>query len=876
LKVGPLGNLGSSLTSTPTTLEFWIKTTYTDAIKQFGTINDGTTTMYVVNFNRDQNDAYSAGRLGLNIRDQNGNDLRGAANVPDLYDGEWHFVSLIGDVPNKTIDIYIDGSLQTVTYGLQDNFTTTVNFQHPFAFGASNGRGTIQNYLDCDLDQIKIYDYARTESQINSDYIAGASILGSRAVFGNDGDAGSSGSSSHPFADNLTGYWRLEEGTGTSTTDLSSAGNDGTISGATWLEEGQYGKALDFDGIDDYILVGTTSRPTDNFSVEAWFTTDVTHQIDGESTSGTGGVDGQKYLFWPQNESSNGGMGVSVGTNGISVYEHGSGYMPALAVYNGTVPSGWNHLVVTYTSKQPRIYLNGSLVRTGLTSPKGIVYAPYKFGGGDYGYHSGHADEIKIYDIALTDEQVMTAYNFSPLADSTWGVSELSEYCVPGDSSTCNDPVGEWLLNGKQGTTATDTSKNGNDGTINGALWGKGKISSALNFNGTSDYIAIPSPSNIPIGNSSYTIQAWIKPSATGTRGIVGWGNYGTSNQSNALKLEGTNQVVNYWWSNDLTATVGTIQTGTWYHVAATYDGTTRRIYWNGAIMASDTPTGHNVPDANNLTIGTINIDKYFAGVIDEVRIYDYARTPAQIAWDYNKGQPVAHWRLDKCIGTTAYDSSGNGYNGEIVIGTSGTQTNEGICTFGNSNEAWSNGSVGKLNSALSFDGTDDYITVPNSFSPKNTISITLSVKTTSTSRGVLMGFSDQFPPTTPSSYVPILIMQDDGRVRAEHWSGSFGSITSTSIVNDGEWHDIVFIGNINTQELYIDGKLEASRTATINNSWWTKTTIGTGYDTTTRGSSSNEWNSFNGIIDEVRIYTYPITQQQILLLRNNDATLRF
>ena len=47
----------------------------------------------------------------------------------------------------------------------------------------------------------------------------------------------------------------------------------------------------------------------------------------------------------------------------------------------------------------------------------------------------------------------------------------------------------------------------------------------------------------------------------------------------------------------------------------------------------------------------------WYSGAIDNVKIYNYARSPAQIAWDYNRGAPVAHWRLDECQGNVAHDA---------------------------------------------------------------------------------------------------------------------------------------------------------------------------------------------------------------------------
>ena len=62
-----------------------------------------------------------------------------------------------------------------------------------------------------------------------------------------------------------------------------------------------------------------------------------------------------------------------MGTNGVSVYEHGDSYMPALLVYDTPI-TGWNHIAVVYTNKQPILYINGILVRTGLTSLRPEVF----------------------------------------------------------------------------------------------------------------------------------------------------------------------------------------------------------------------------------------------------------------------------------------------------------------------------------------------------------------------------------------------------------------------------------------------------------------------------------------------------------------------
>jgi predicted CxxxxCH...CXXCH cytochrome family protein len=208
---------------------------------------------------------------------------------------------------------------------------------------------------------------------------------------------------------NLISEWHLDEGSGATAAD-SFGSNTGTIrNGAVWDGTTAFlGKALIFNGSNnDVIWTYSAGIPANNFTLEAMVKATTIHEIDAESTISTAGTSGQRYLFGANQSGSDGGAGVSVGTNGISVYEHGGGYMPPLAVYSGSLGTVWNHIVVTYTNKQPRIYLNGVLARTGLTSPKTNIYAPTAIGGGAYGFFPGTIDEVRIYGNALSDAEIL-------------------------------------------------------------------------------------------------------------------------------------------------------------------------------------------------------------------------------------------------------------------------------------------------------------------------------------------------------------------------------------------------------------------------------------------------------------------------------------
>lgn len=193
-------------------------------------------------------------------------------------------------------------------------------------------------------------------------------------------------------------------------------------------------------------------------------------------------------------------------------------------------------------------------------------------------------------------------------------------------------------------------------------------VASALTFNGSSQYVAIGNTATVPLGNSAYTIEAWIKPNQMGDYGIIGWGNYGFNDQVNALRLY-PGGIHNYWWAHDLSGATGNLA-GAWHHVAATFDGTTRRIYLDGALLNSDTPgSSHAVPNANNLRIGSTNNAEYFPGSIDEVRVWNVARTTAQLSAAKGIGLPgstaglVAYYRLNEGSGLTTADATGTAAN---------------------------------------------------------------------------------------------------------------------------------------------------------------------------------------------------------------------
>jgi hypothetical protein len=190
---------------------------------------------------------------------------------------------------------------------------------------------------------------------------------------------------------------------------------DGLIVGGTTFGAGKDGQAFSFNGINNAVTnaVPGLTNILNSYTMEFWAWPTASRTTTLEDTSGIYGDSSQRYAIFP-NDGKFGavGAGVSVGTNGISVFEHGSAYLPALLVYD-TAITNWTHVAVVYSNQQPRLYINGALVRMGLTSLRSS-YPSTCFGDAanlGYGFYSGLLDEISIYNRALTAAEIGAIFN---------------------------------------------------------------------------------------------------------------------------------------------------------------------------------------------------------------------------------------------------------------------------------------------------------------------------------------------------------------------------------------------------------------------------------------------------------------------------------
>lgn len=181
---------------------------------------------------------------------------------------------------------------------------------------------------------------------------------------------------------------------------------------------GQCGSALKFNESDDSYLWCENVSISNNFTMEFWVKPDRTIKTGmSEANDGFDGISGQSYAVYPDwytTSSGETGAGVSVGTNGIAIFEHADNYMPARLVYYTSISSSvWTHIAVVYTNKKPSLYINGVWKETGSASPKDYVHPSSKLGDHTmaYGRFGGYVDEFRIWDGSLDETTIANWYN---------------------------------------------------------------------------------------------------------------------------------------------------------------------------------------------------------------------------------------------------------------------------------------------------------------------------------------------------------------------------------------------------------------------------------------------------------------------------------
>jgi len=409
---------------------------------------------------------------------------------------------------------------------------------------------------------------------------------------------------------------------------------------------------------------------------------------------------------------------------------------------------------------------------------------------------------------------------------------------------------GYWKLNETSGTTAADSSGYGSSGTAPaGTAWTTACGSTRVfNFNGTGHYITIPNAANLQ-PSTALTIAGWIKGDA-----------WGAGTDVDVILRKGENNPNNYQLAisdgrvellldgNDGAGYRGNtvLSTGVWYHVAATWDGSTVRIYVNGVL--NNTPaarTGTIGVDTRPAYIGGRSGTDYFDGMIYDVRLYNRALSQADITYLYGS---IGHWKLAETSGTTAADSSHYAKDGTVYGGANWSSRCNGTGVF-------------------NFNGSTHYISIGSSCHLQPAAALTIAAWI----RGDSWGSADNVDAIlrkgegNPNNYQLAIA---DGRVALflDEWDSA--GTRGNTVLSVGEWYHVAATWDGANVRIYVNGQLNNTPAARSG-------TIGTDTRPLYIGGRSGA-DLFDGMIQDVRIYRTALSASEIARLAGFAGHWRF
>ena len=376
--------------------------------------------------------------------------------------------------------------------------------------------------------------------------------------------------------------------------------------------------ALQFNSTNKYVQVSDNAAldVSGAFTLEAWI-----------------------YPTGPGSHATEGGMIINKentyeiarfadGTIRFALSANGGGTDWAWTSSGLTAPlNQWSHLALVKNGATVTLYLNSKSPATFNAQPAVLAAntQPLRIGSranSAVQNFDGLIDEVRIWNTARTQHEVKTNMFNKSLANNASGL------------------VAYYRMNEGSATTANNSCTNvtGINGTLfNNPGWAASPVQFTANgmaLDGSNDYISVPDNAALDISNA-ITLEAWC---------------YATKNTGIQNVICKSSQAVNTGYifprtDNGWTDAVVYLHIGgwqrlsapypslnAWHHLAATYDGATIKMYIDGNLVASMPKTGNISVNNNVLALGNQpGYAEYFGGKADEIRVWNVARTQAQI-----------------------------------------------------------------------------------------------------------------------------------------------------------------------------------------------------------------------------------------------------
>ncbi|MFK7794527.1 MAG: LamG-like jellyroll fold domain-containing protein [Gammaproteobacteria bacterium] len=409
-----------------------------------------------------------------------------------------------------------------------------------------------------------------------------------------------------PPSEQPIAHWKFDDESGLIAIDSENTHDGILINGVSWSSGILQGDVL-LDGNNDYIEIPHSDALslTHAMTFTAWARTlDVSSGYKAIITKDSSSTNDSNYWFGIEDDELVFGFSASgdfreVKTSGANI-----------------LAGSWNHFSASFNNDTDEVilYINGVQVAVGSISHEPTAEdAEVLIGSSiDGEYWEGELDDVRIYNRALSNDEI----------------TELS--ILPASL-----PIAHWMLDDANGLMAID-SIGGHNGTLeNGPVWiTNGKIDGALDFDGKDDRIVIPHTDALSI-TEGLTISAWINNES---ESIV--------NAYRILSKEKQGSSDNFWLamqSGWLWMGVGgqffspsvMLNSNQWYHVAGTFDKETGvvNLYIDGVAVLNQSTSASLEPNNDELYIGSNwENSKWWDGLLDDVRLYNYALSTEEIA----------------------------------------------------------------------------------------------------------------------------------------------------------------------------------------------------------------------------------------------------
>lgn len=398
-----------------------------------------------------------------------------------------------------------------------------------------------------------------------------------------------------------------------------TSGYDGTISGATYVNDGE-SDYFDFDGSNDYVsLSGNLNSSTKAF--EIWLSPD---SFSSDSWAFQQG-DGQGVENYLRVYSS--GLQVRMGNQTVT--------------HTYSTTNRWIHVVGTHkTGNGFEFYLNGDKVKETTSSLTALSNDYFHIGARRNttlgGYFNGKIGIVRVYDFALTGTQVKANY------DATYGLYQYANLVLhldAGDDTTVS-------------TSTWSDKANSNDGTLTNFSstltdFYEKELGNWIEFDGSNDVVTIPHSSGIDIGSSGFSAEAWVYNEKTsGTSSIIS-NLHTTPTTGYTLRINNGTDVMLFIYNSGTQTFTGTasssVSANTWNHllftVASNSSGAAVKLYINGELSSvSGTISAAYGGSGNTVELGRYPYShgtRFLDGKIGQVRIYSSALTADQVMQNY-------------------------------------------------------------------------------------------------------------------------------------------------------------------------------------------------------------------------------------------------